>query len=54
MVTIIRDRVADLIKKGKTLEEIQEANPTAGYRRQYGSDSGAWTTRMFVEGSIEV
>jgi glyoxylase-like metal-dependent hydrolase (beta-lactamase superfamily II) len=49
MVSIIRDRVEDLIKKGKTLEEVQQANPTAGYRRQYGSETGAWTTRMFVE-----
>jgi cyclase len=49
MVSIIRDRVEDLIKKGKTLEEIQQADPTAGYRRQYGSETGAWTTRMFVE-----
>jgi len=49
MVTIVRDRVADLVKQGKTLEEIQRANPTAGYRRQYGSDTGAWTTTMFVE-----
>ena len=49
MVSIIRDRVADLIKKGKTVEEIQQADPTAGYRRQYGSETGGWTTRMFVE-----
>ena len=38
MVTIIHDRVADLIKQGKTLDEIQRANPTVGYRRQYGSN----------------
>jgi hypothetical protein len=49
MVTIIYDRVADLVKQGKTLEEIQRANPTAGYRRQYGSETGPWTTTMFVE-----
>jgi glyoxylase-like metal-dependent hydrolase (beta-lactamase superfamily II) len=49
MVTIISDRIADLIKQGKTLEEIQRANPTAGYRRQYGSETGPWTTTMFVE-----
>ena len=49
MVSIIRDRVQDLIKKGRTLEEIQQANPTGGYRRQYGSETGNWTTRMFVE-----
>jgi glyoxylase-like metal-dependent hydrolase (beta-lactamase superfamily II) len=49
MLSIIRDRIQNLVKQGKTLEEIQQANPTAGYRRQYGSETGAWTTRMFVE-----
>jgi cyclase len=49
MVTIIRDVVADMIGKGMTLEQIQAANPTKGYRKQYGSDSGPWTTNMFVE-----
>ena len=49
MVSIIRDRVETLVKQGKTLAEIQQADPTKGYRRQYGSDAGPWTTTMFVE-----
>lgn len=49
MVTIIRDVVADMIGKGMTLEQVQAANPTKGYRKRYGSDSGPWTTNMFVE-----
>ncbi len=49
MVTIIRDVIADMVAKGMTLEQVQAANPTKGYRKQYGSDSGAWTTNMFVE-----
>jgi glyoxylase-like metal-dependent hydrolase (beta-lactamase superfamily II) len=49
MVTIIRDVVADMIAKGMTLEQVRAANPTKGYRKQYGSDSGPWTTNMFVE-----
>ena len=48
MVTIIRDRVQDLIKKGMTLDQIKKANPTNGYRRQYGAETGPWTTDMFV------
>jgi glyoxylase-like metal-dependent hydrolase (beta-lactamase superfamily II) len=48
MVTIIRDRIQDLIKKGMTLDQIKKADPTKGYRRQYGSDRGPWTTDMFV------
>ncbi len=49
MVTIIRDVIADMIAKGMTLEQVQAANPTKGYRKQYGSDSGPYTTNMFVE-----
>jgi cyclase len=49
MVTIIRDRIRDLIRQGKTLEQVKAASPTVGYSRQYGSDSGPWTTNMFIE-----
>jgi glyoxylase-like metal-dependent hydrolase (beta-lactamase superfamily II) len=48
-ITIIRDRIQNLIDKGQTLAEVQAANPTLGYRSQYGADSGPWTTDMFVE-----
>ena len=48
-VTIVRDRVQDLINEGKTLAQVKAANPTLGYRSQYGADSGPWTTDMFVE-----
>ncbi len=49
MVTIVRDRVQALIKKGLTLDQIQAAKPTQGYTARSGADSGPWTTRMFVE-----
>ncbi len=48
MVTIIRDRVQDLIKKGKTLEQVKAARPTRDYDPRYGSNSGLWTTDKFV------
>jgi glyoxylase-like metal-dependent hydrolase (beta-lactamase superfamily II) len=48
-ITVVRDRVQDLINDGKTLEQVKAANPTLGYRSQYGTDKGAWTTDMFVE-----
>jgi cyclase len=47
-ITIVRDRVQDLIDQGKTLAQVQAANPTLGYRSQYGTDTGPWTTEMFV------
>jgi glyoxylase-like metal-dependent hydrolase (beta-lactamase superfamily II) len=49
MVTIIRDRVRDLIKKGMTLAQVKSARPSRDYDSEYGAQTGAWTTDMFVE-----
>ena len=49
MVTIIRDRVRDLIKAGRTLEDVKKADPARGYKARYGSTTGPWTTDQFVE-----
>ena len=48
-VTVVRDRVQDLIGQGKTLAQVKAADPTLGYKSQYGADKGTWTTDMFVE-----
>jgi cyclase len=48
MLTIIRDRVQDMIKNRMTLEQIQAAAPAQGYTRRYGADTGPWTTRDFI------
>src|SRR5215471_14897611 len=37
MVTIVRDRVQDMIKKGMTLEQVKAARPTRDYDPRYGS-----------------
>jgi hypothetical protein len=49
MVTIVRDRVRDLKKKGMTLEQVKAARPTMDFDGRYGSTTGSWTTDMFVE-----
>jgi hypothetical protein len=49
MVTIIRDRVRDLIKAGRTLAEVKAAQPAKGYVGRYGNPDGAWTTDRFIE-----
>jgi hypothetical protein len=49
MLSIIRDRVRDLIKEGRTLEQIKAASPAKGYIGRYGSDTGTWTTNNFIE-----
>jgi len=37
VVAIIRDRVADLLKKGQTLEQVKAARPTRDYDTRWGS-----------------
>ena len=49
MVTTITDNIEALVKKGLTLAQVQQANPTAGYRARWGRESGPWTTARFVE-----
>jgi cyclase len=49
MVTIVRDRIEDLVKKGKTLEQVKATKPTLDYDGIYGADAGPWTTDMFIE-----
>jgi glyoxylase-like metal-dependent hydrolase (beta-lactamase superfamily II) len=49
MVTIIRDRIQDMIQKSMTLDQVKAARPTRDYDPQYGAASGPWTTDMFVE-----
>lgn len=49
MLTIIRDRIQDMIDRGMTLEEVQAAKPTQDYDARWGRDSGFWTTTQFVE-----
>lgn len=48
-LTIIRDRIEDLIKKGMTLEQVRAARPTLDYDGIYGASSGFWTTDQFIE-----
>jgi cyclase len=49
MVAILRDRIQDMVNKGMTLEQVKAARPTMDYDGLYGSDTGPWTTSMFIE-----
>jgi cyclase len=49
MVTIVRDRVQDAIKRGQTLDQVKTAKFTLDYDARWGATSGAWTTDMFIE-----
>ena len=48
MVTVVRDRVQDLIKKGSTLEQVKAARPTRDYDGEY-SRAGSTPPDVFVE-----
>jgi len=49
MLSIVRDRVQDLIARGQTLQQVHAARPTRDFDTRYGRDTGAWTTTQFVE-----
>jgi glyoxylase-like metal-dependent hydrolase (beta-lactamase superfamily II) len=49
MMVMVRDRIQDLISKGMTLEQVKAAKPTMDFDGRYGSNTGSWTTAMFIE-----
>jgi cyclase len=49
MVVIVRARIASLVEKGMTLEQVLATKPALDYDLRYGNDNGAWTSAMFVE-----
>jgi glyoxylase-like metal-dependent hydrolase (beta-lactamase superfamily II) len=49
MVTIIRDRVQEMAKKGMTLQQIKAARPSLEYDGIYGATTGDWTTEKFID-----
>jgi cyclase len=49
MITIIRDRVQDAVKRGQTLDQVKAAKFTLDYDARWGATSGPWTTDMFIE-----
>jgi glyoxylase-like metal-dependent hydrolase (beta-lactamase superfamily II) len=53
MLTIIRDRIQDAIDKGRTLDQVKAARLTMDFDGRYGSDTGSWTTAMFIEAAYK-
>jgi glyoxylase-like metal-dependent hydrolase (beta-lactamase superfamily II) len=49
MMTIIRDRVQDMVNKGMTLQQVKAARPTRDYDPAYGRTTGDWTTDRFID-----
>jgi len=48
MLTIIRDRAQDAVKKGLTLEQFKATKPTLDYDARWGSSGGLQTTDQFI------
>jgi len=49
MVTIVRDRVRNMVAKGMSLEQVQRARLTSDYDGLYEAPAGGWTSARFVE-----
>ena len=48
MVTIIRDRVRNMMRKRLSLQRILSQRPTYDYDGRFGANAGPWTTEDFV------
>jgi cyclase len=53
LLTIIRDRIQDSIKKGLTLDQVKKSQPTYDWDGRWGATAGPWTTEMFVEAAYK-
>ena len=49
MVTIVRDRIREYVKRGMTLEQVKAQKPTLDFDPRYGMDAGFWTTNQFID-----
>ena len=49
MIIIVRDRIRDAIKKGRTLDQVKAARLTRDYDARYSAASGPGSTANFVE-----
>jgi cyclase len=49
MVTIVRDRIADLITKKQSLQQVKAARPSRDYDAEYGAATGPSSPDAFVE-----
>lgn len=48
MLVIIRDRILHAITNGESLDQVKADHLTLDYDDYYGSNTGDWTTEMFV------
>jgi hypothetical protein len=49
MVTIVRDRVRDMVDRGTSLDEVLASRPAYEWEPRYGAGTGPGSTAGFVE-----
>jgi glyoxylase-like metal-dependent hydrolase (beta-lactamase superfamily II) len=49
MATVLRDRIADAVKRGQTLAQVKSARLTRDYEGRYGTTQSFWSTDHFVD-----
>ncbi len=49
MLTIIRGRIQDMVRKGMKLPQVKAAKPSFDYDPVYGPPAGSWSADKFVE-----
>jgi glyoxylase-like metal-dependent hydrolase (beta-lactamase superfamily II) len=49
MLTIVRDRIREYVKRGMTLEQVRAKKPTLDFDARYGLDTEFWSTARFIE-----
>jgi hypothetical protein len=47
MVVTVRDTIEELIKQGKTLEQVKATRPTLAYDTRYGSNADAFVEAVY-------
>ena len=49
MLTIVRDRIQEYVKRGMTLEQVRAKQPTLDWDARYGLNAAFWSTERFIE-----
>ena len=49
MVTIVRDRIREYVKRGMTLNQVKERKPTLDFDPRYDTPDGFWSSSQFIE-----
>ena len=49
MVTIVRDRIREYVKRGMSLDEVKAKKPTLDFDARYDTPNGFWSSSQFIE-----